>query len=140
MLRLLIKDITVEKSAPKQLLIHIRWEGNACIDLILTLPPNIADRLRYPAAIVDRVRDMAHHLQDAEIAAQFREEGQCSITGKPYTASIIQWIRFRYRIPPPSLKKPDERTAAIRLYAEDGDTDQQTSGSSVHGEADDQGR
>jgi DNA invertase Pin-like site-specific DNA recombinase len=110
MLRLFIKDITVEKSAPKQLLVHIRWQGNTCTDLILTLPPNIADRLRYPAAIVDRVRDMAHHLQDAEIAAQFREEGQYSITGKPYTASIIQWIRFRYRIPPPTLKKPDELT------------------------------
>jgi hypothetical protein len=28
MLRLLIKDITVEKSAPKQLSVHIRWQGN----------------------------------------------------------------------------------------------------------------
>ena len=28
-------------SAPKQLLVHIRWQGNACTDLILTLPPNI---------------------------------------------------------------------------------------------------
>src|SRR5258708_24283299 len=27
MLRLLIKDITVEKSHPKQLLVHIRWQG-----------------------------------------------------------------------------------------------------------------
>src|ERR1035438_5503158 len=25
-------------------------------------------------------------------------------------ASIIKWIRFRYRIPPPTLKKPDELT------------------------------
>jgi DNA invertase Pin-like site-specific DNA recombinase len=110
MLRLLIKDITVEKSAPKQLLVHIRWQGNACTDLILTLPPNIADRLRYPAAVVDRVRDMAHHLLDAEIANQLRQEGHSSVTGKPYTASIIKWIRFRYRIPPPALKHPEELT------------------------------
>jgi hypothetical protein len=110
MLRLLIKDITVEKPAPKQLLVHIRWQGNACTDIPLTLPPDIADRLRYPAAIVDRVRDMAHHLPDAEIANQLSQEGQTSITGRPYTASIIKWIRFRYRIPPPTLKKPDELT------------------------------
>jgi DNA invertase Pin-like site-specific DNA recombinase len=112
MLRLLIKDITVEKSAPKQLLVHIRWQGNACTDLILTLPPNIADRLRYPAAVVDRVRDMAHHLLDAEIANQLRQEGHSSVTGKPYTASIIKWIRFRYRIPPPALKHPEELTVS----------------------------
>jgi DNA invertase Pin-like site-specific DNA recombinase len=111
MLRLLIKDITVEKSSvPKQLLVHIRWQGNACTDLTLQLRPNIADRMRYPAEVVDRVRDMAHHLQDAEIANQLRQEGHTSITGKSYTASIIQWIRFRYRIPPPTLKKPEELT------------------------------
>ena len=46
MLRLLIKDITVEKSSvPKQLLVHIRWQGNACTDLTLQLPPNMADRI-----------------------------------------------------------------------------------------------
>jgi hypothetical protein len=66
--------------------------------------------MRYPAEVVDRVRVMAHHLQDAEIADQLRQEGQSSITGKPYTTSMIQWIRFRYRIPPPVLKKPEELT------------------------------
>jgi len=111
MLRLLIKDITVQKaSVPKQLLVHIRWQGNACTDLTVQLLPNIADRMRYPAAVVDRIRDMAQRLQDAEIADQLRQEGQTSITGKPYSATIIQWIRFRYRIPPPSLKRPDELT------------------------------
>jgi DNA invertase Pin-like site-specific DNA recombinase len=112
MLRLLIKDITVEKPAPKQLLVHIRWQGNACTDIPLALPPDIADRLRYPAAVVDRVRDMAHHLLDAAIANQLSQEGQISITGKPYTASIIKWIRFRYRIPPPVLKEPTELTVS----------------------------
>jgi len=111
MLRLLIKDITVEKSSvPKQLLVHIRWQGNACTDLTLQLPPNMADRMRYPAAIVDRVRDMAQHLRDVEIVDEFRREGQISITGKPYTTDIIRWIRFRYRIPPPVLQKPEELT------------------------------
>ena len=53
---------------------------------------------------------MAHHLPDAEIANQLRQQGHTSVTGKPYTASIIKWIRFRYRIPPPVLKKPEELT------------------------------
>jgi hypothetical protein len=53
---------------------------------------------------------MAHNLMDAEIANQLRQVGHTSITGKPYTASIIKWIRFRYRIPPPALKDPEELT------------------------------
>jgi DNA invertase Pin-like site-specific DNA recombinase len=111
MLRLLIKDITVEKtSVPKQLLVHIRWQGNACTDLTLQLPPNIADRMRYPDAIVNRVRVLAQNLRDAEIAHKLRQEGHISVTGKPYTASIIQWIRYRYQISPPTLKKPEELT------------------------------
>jgi len=63
---------TVEKSSvTKQLLVHIRWQGNACTDLTLQLRPNVADRVRYPAAVVDRVRELARHLTDAEIAEQF---------------------------------------------------------------------
>lgn len=111
MLRLLIQDITVEKSSlPKQLVVHIRWQGNASTDLAVEVPPSYADRVRYPAAMVERVREMAHHLTDAEIANEFRREGLNSATGKPYTASKIQWIRFRYRIPPPNLRRPEELT------------------------------
>src|ERR1022692_2835142 len=45
MLRLLIKDITVDKPAnQKQLMAHIRWQGGACSDVTVQLPANIADR------------------------------------------------------------------------------------------------
>ena len=39
MLRLLIKDITVKKPAPKQVLLHIRWQGGACSDVTVEPPP-----------------------------------------------------------------------------------------------------
>jgi DNA invertase Pin-like site-specific DNA recombinase len=111
MLRLLIKDITVEKlSNPKQLLVHIRWQGGACTDLSVQLPPHRADRVRYPAAVVDRVRDLAHRLLDAEIADQFNREGLVSATGKRYTTKMIQWIRRGHRIPPAALQQPEELT------------------------------
>ena len=110
MLRLLIKDITVEKSAPKQLLVHIRWQGGACSDRIIELPPNIADRLRYPAAVVERVRELAQSLPDAEIAAELNRNGHASAKGRPYTTKIIQWVRWRYRIPSAPLKNPEELT------------------------------
>jgi DNA invertase Pin-like site-specific DNA recombinase len=111
MLRLLIKDITVEKSTtPKQLLIHIRWQGGACTDRALQLSPSMADQVRYPAAVVERIRELAQSLRDVQIADQLNRQGCSSSKGKPYTAKIIQWIRWRYKIPPAALRDPEELT------------------------------
>ena len=110
-LRLLIKDITVDKPAnQKQLVVHIRWQGGACSGISVQLPANIADRLRYPAAVVDCVRDLAHGLLDTEIAAEFNREGRISATGKAYTAKMIRWIRKCHKIPPAVLRKTEELT------------------------------
>lgn len=111
MLRLLVKDITVEKPLhPKQLLAHIRWQGGASSDICVQLPLNRADRVRYPAAVVDRVRDLAQSLPNAEIAERLNREGHVSPFGKPFTGSMIQWIRYRYQIPKVSLARPEELT------------------------------
>jgi len=111
MLRLLIKDITVEKPPlAKQLLAHIRWQGGACSDIRVQLPPNIADRVRYPATVVDRVRHLAQSLPDGEIADRLNQEGQVSALGKPFTGSMIQWIRYRHQIPKARLIRPEELT------------------------------
>ncbi|HVH87220.1 MAG TPA: recombinase family protein, partial [Terriglobales bacterium] len=69
MLRLLIKDITVNKLIEqRQLSVHIRWQGGACTDLLVQLPPKAADRFRYPSAEVDRIRELARRLTKAQIA------------------------------------------------------------------------
>jgi DNA invertase Pin-like site-specific DNA recombinase len=110
MLRLLIKDITVEKPKQKQLAVHIRWQGGACSDLCLQIPPNRADRVRYPAALVDRVRDLVQSLPNPQIAERLNREGHVSALGKPFTGSMIQWIRYRYQIPKVTLARPEELT------------------------------
>jgi DNA invertase Pin-like site-specific DNA recombinase len=111
MLRLLIKDITVEKRAePKQALLHIRWQGGACTDVSVALPLPMAERLRYPTEAIDRIRELTHSMPNAQIAEQLNRDGYASAAGKPYTAKIIQWIRWRYRIPPTVLKRPEELT------------------------------
>jgi hypothetical protein len=66
--------------------------------------------VRYPAAVVDRVRDLAHRLLDAEIADQFNREGLVSATDKRYTTKMIQWIRRGHHIPPAALQQPEELT------------------------------
>ena len=110
MLRLLIKDITVEKSAPKQLLLHIRWQGGACTDASVDLPPSVADQVRYPPPLLERIRELAATLTNAQVAQCLNREGLRSPKGKSFTASMIQWVRYRYRIPGPQLKQPEEVT------------------------------
>ena len=111
MLRLLIKDITVNKLVEqRQLSVHIRWQGGVCTDLFVQIPPSAAGRHRYRSPIVDRIRDLACSLLDAQIADQLNREGCTSAKGKSYTAKMIRWIRWRYQIPLARLKKSEELT------------------------------
>ncbi len=111
MLRLLIKDITVNKLVEqRQLSVHVRWQGGACTDLFVQIPPSAAGRHRYRSPIVDRIRDLACSLLDAQIADQLNREGCTSAKGKSYTAKMIRWIRWRYQIPLARLKKSEELT------------------------------
>ncbi len=111
MLRLLIKDVTVARPPnEKRLSVHIRWQGGACSDLSVPLPPSVADQVRYPTAVVDRVRDLARTLPDAQIAALFNRNKFLSATSRPFTTKMIQWIRRRHKIAPAVLRKPEELT------------------------------
>jgi hypothetical protein len=60
--------------------------------------------------VVNHVRDLAQSLPNAEIAEQLNRAGLVSALGKPFTASMIQWIRYRYQIPKVTLARPEELT------------------------------
>jgi DNA invertase Pin-like site-specific DNA recombinase len=103
MLRLLIKDITVVKGAERKLLkLQIRWQGGATEVVELRLPANRADVVRYPVAIIDKARDLAREHDNEQMAALFNRDGLISSAGKPFTAAMISWIRYKHRIPGPS--------------------------------------
>lgn len=115
MLRLLIKDITVEKGPePKRLRLHIRWQGGATETVEVGLAPNRADAVRYRQELVARVADLATHHDDLEIATELNRNGLTSSTGKPFTESMISWIRFKHRIPGPSRPAGTLSVAEVR--------------------------
>ena len=107
-LRLLVKDITLEKIAPKKIILHLRWQGGICEDISIKLPQNYFDRIRYPETIVEEVRELSKTLQDREIAHRFNKEGRLSATSKPFTATMVKGIRYKHKIPAPILKGPQE--------------------------------
>jgi hypothetical protein len=63
--------------------------------------PNRADAVRYPDTFVAKIRDLAKLHDDREIVAKLKTEGLTSSTGKPFTVDMIQWIRYKHRIPAP---------------------------------------
>lgn len=98
-LRLLLKDITVEKhSEPRQAVLHIRWHGGDCTDLHVDLPPPRAEQVRCPDAVVARVRELALSMRDAQIVEQLAKEGHVTPLGKRYTVDGIRWIRWKHGI------------------------------------------
>jgi hypothetical protein len=97
MLRLLIKDLTVEKRrAERKAILHIRWQGGAIEDLMIDLPVLMPVRLRYPESIVTQVRTLALTMTDSQIAAALNQAQLRSPKGKPFTDGMIDWIRYRY--------------------------------------------
>jgi len=109
MLRLLIKDITLERHGSNAVL-HVRWQGGATEDLVVRLPRPTADIWRHAPETIARVRDLATNLADDEIAATLNREGVKTNKGNVFTVHSVRWIRFKHSIPAPNLKGADELT------------------------------
>ena len=108
-LRLLIKDITVEKinSLTKSIL-HIRWQGGATEDLEVLLPKKPQDKWRHPDSLVEQIRQLATTMTDQQIINKFNQEGIKTNKGNCFTINSIEWIRFKHKIPAPRFNKPGE--------------------------------
>lgn len=110
-LRLLIKDVTVNAIPDtRKVQLHIRWQGGACEELSIERPAPVYDQIRYPKELVAKIRTLACQHQDSEVANILNKESRVSPKGKAFTASMIKWVRYTYRIPAPSLKLPGEFT------------------------------
>jgi hypothetical protein len=112
-IRLLIRDITVVKDPQQPKLLHLQicWQGGATETIKVRRRPNYPEAIRYPDAFVAKIRAMAQRCDDNEIVTQLTSEGLTSSTGKPFTASMIRWIRYRHRISRPST--PNDGTFTV---------------------------
>jgi DNA invertase Pin-like site-specific DNA recombinase len=102
MLRLLIRDATVAKGPePKLLRLQVWWQGGAAETIEVHLPPTRSDAIRYSGTFVAKICNMAKIYHDGQIVELLKGEGLTSSTGKPFTLSMIRWIRYKHRIPSP---------------------------------------
>ena len=101
-LRLLIKDITVEKfKEERKVVLHIRWQGGGVedIDVILPEPLCYGNKWKHSGEIISRVRKLSLTMTDKQIAERFCHEGLKTMNGNSFTRRTIASIRFNYGIP-----------------------------------------
>jgi hypothetical protein len=98
LLRCLVKDVTLTR---QEAAIHvgIRWQTEACTTATVPRPAPAHILYRTPAAVVQRIRELAAAQPDRAIAAQLNAEGLTSGWGHAFTAGIVRRLRTTYGIP-----------------------------------------
>lgn len=122
-LQLLISDITVKQPEHRVALLQVRWQGGVCEEIRVELPPPVAERWRHDGELIERVRELAKTLDDAEIAARLNDEGLKTNKGNAFTIKSIKWIRHKHSIPRADDRKAGEFTVkevAQRLRVSSG--------------------
>ena len=110
MLRLLVDNITVERGKERKVLLHVSWTGGAREDLEVILPPKVQDQVRHTSQHVEEVRLLAKEHTDAQIVELLNARGERTAKGNSFTVASIKWIRYKHRIPAPTLKLSHELT------------------------------
>jgi DNA invertase Pin-like site-specific DNA recombinase len=95
--RLLIKDVMLTKLATT-IRIDVRWQTHACRTLEVPRPKQAYVIRRTAPEVVERVRQLAQHHTDIEIAARLNHEGYLSGQGGAFSARKVDWLRYAYGI------------------------------------------
>jgi hypothetical protein len=93
----LIQDVTLTKRA-STIAVAIRWQTAACTLLKVPRPARSGDCRRTPPAVVARLRTLAPHHTDSQIATMLHQEGASPGLGGIFTASKVAWIRSVYAV------------------------------------------
>jgi DNA invertase Pin-like site-specific DNA recombinase len=97
LLRLLIKDVTLTKGTPT-IAVAVRWQTETCTMLEVARPRQSCDVRRTDSLAVDRIGVLAACHTDEQIADILNKEGFTPGLGGSFTASKIQWIRYKHKI------------------------------------------
>jgi DNA invertase Pin-like site-specific DNA recombinase len=112
-LRLLITDVTLSKTNTT-IQIVIRWHTNATTAFEIPRPRLSCEQRKAPPALIEQIRTLAKTNTDRQIAPMLNQHGQKSPTGKPFSHSIVQGLRWTYQIPSLCLNHPLHTPCAPR--------------------------
>jgi hypothetical protein len=76
----------------------VRWQTHACRTREVPRPKQAYVIRRTAPEVVERVRQLAQHHTDIEIAARLNHEGPRSGQGGAFSARTVDWLRYAYGI------------------------------------------
>jgi hypothetical protein len=95
--RLLMKDVMLTK-LETTIRIDVRWQTPACRTLEVPRPKQAYVIRRTAPEVVERVRQLAQHHTDIEMAERLNHEGYLRGQGGAFSARKVDWLRHAYGI------------------------------------------
>ena len=113
----LLADVTIniDRAAGHADLV-LRWKGGAITDLTVPLIARPQDRLRTDEDTIDRLRRLAVHYPDAQIAGILNRQKRSTAIGLAFTAGRVQSLRHHWNIDchlPQTLAEGTDRVLTI---------------------------
>lgn len=97
LLRFLIKDVTLT-GLKSSIDLQVRWQTGALSARQVARRPKACDLRRTPPVVADRVRTLASHQSDEQIATTLNQEGFVPGFGGTFTTRKVHWIRYAYQL------------------------------------------
>lgn len=109
LLRFLVKDVTLTRREDN-IHIGVRWQTGAVSASTIPRRKRVDEIWRTSDETIARIRTLAAHQTDRQIAAQLNGEGLTTGIGQEFNRARVQWVRSKYGIPSgcPDMPNPRE--------------------------------
>jgi len=109
LLRFLIKDVTLTRRE-EDIHLGVRWQTGAVSERTIARRKRVDEIWRTPDEVVTRIRALATHQTDRQIAAQLNADGLTTGTGREFDRVRVRRVRLKYDIPAacPAMPNPRE--------------------------------
>ncbi len=106
LLRFLISDVTLARGDEK---VHlgVRWQTSAVSEVDVPHRRRVGEFWRTPEEVIDRIRNLAAHQTDRQIAEYLNAEGLSTGAGKVFDRERVRRVRLKYDIPADCPEMPD---------------------------------
>jgi DNA invertase Pin-like site-specific DNA recombinase len=108
LLRFLVKDVTLTRRED-DIHIGVRWQTGAVSAHTMPRRQRIDEIWRTPDEVIDRIRILASHHTDRQVAAQLNAEGLTTGTGREFDRVRVRRVRLKYAIPAGCPEMPNPR-------------------------------
>jgi DNA invertase Pin-like site-specific DNA recombinase len=108
LLRFLIKDVTLTRRE-EDIHLGVRWQTGAASERAIARRKRVDEIWRTPDKVITRIRALATHQTDRQIAAQLNAEGLTTGAGQKFDRVRVRRVRLKYDIPAGCPEMPNPR-------------------------------